>query len=89
MLQRKKTSNKAIQALIAYLLRMKKVVYQPCPKVWSPNGVRLLCQAAETQHTWNGGMLRWNKDCPVKDRGDKWEGIGCSVEDAEPGAVLG
>jgi hypothetical protein len=33
-------------------------------------------------------MLRWDEDKPVNSSGDKWKGVGCRVEDAEPGAVL-
>jgi len=32
-------------------------------------------------------VLRWDEDKPVHSSGDKWEGVGCRVEDAEPGAV--
>jgi hypothetical protein len=47
MLLRKKTSTKAMAALMAYLSRTKKVVYQPWPKVWSPERVRRVRQARE------------------------------------------
>lgn len=36
MLERKKTSMREMTALMAYLLRVKYVVNQPWPKVWSP-----------------------------------------------------
>ena len=47
MLLRKKTSKKAMAAQMAYLSRTKKVVYQPCPKVWSPARVRRSCESVE------------------------------------------
>src|SRR5450756_178202 len=53
MLLRKKTSKIAMPAQTAYLSRTKKVVYQSCPKVWSPGTVRRLCKSVEK------GRLTW------------------------------
>ena len=40
-------------------------------------------------HTWDSSLMLGNQDSPVDQSCYMWEGGCSSVEDAEPGAVLG